>query len=1002
MHEIYFCWASAARTAVKTLVRGARPILLGGALMLYATQQAQAEAAQGLDNPTLSFNLTNATDYNSGMPFIDLMKMMRPWFARDADSNRISTDDLRAGNYLDADGWPTHIPDGVDGIGTQWEWSKFSTDIQDVRGRYVIEYEGTGTIKLGNDAKIISEEPGRIVFENLEGRAVFLKITETDPNGTGDYIRDISMVAEKNVALHDAGALFNPDWIDLIKDSRELRFMDWMDTNNSEITSWDQMPSADGPKTGGMMPIEYMVRLANETGVDPWFTMPHQADADYIRTFAIYVRDHLDPALTARVEYSNETWNWNFKQTVWMKQQAMAEWGVDAHRDYYAKMATQSALIWKDVFFGSNEDRLITVLGTQTAGTGATTKMLNPVNWREHEPDTYVDPKTVFDEVAVTTYFGGGVLKDDAFRTEILAAIQDPKQDANALMFARLTDPDYSQSIQSVMATLSTLAEIIHGAGMKMTAYEGGQHAHTLLNIKDMSAADGDLLQNFMTDFIRSKEMGDLYRDLWAGWSKVGDGAFMQFGSIGQSSKFGSWSLYDGLDDKTPRALALEELNRTSTPWWDGAKGGVQYQQGITATGTAEGDLMVGTVQEDYLLGEEGDDVFIAGRGNDGINGGKGVDMVVVSGVAADYTLKVEGKGYRLEGPDGSDFLINVEKIAFDDERVVTLANLTPNPDGSIDLAGLATTTPVIVVDTRSNGSHRPSVPSWEEQRGNKGENSVLISNGDDVLKGTASDDLMRGGVAEDRLRGGKGDDLMRGGRGDDILNGQQGDDVLRGGRGDDLILGRIGRDTLHGGANEDRMRGGRGDDVMFGGGGNDRMFAGLGNDQMTGGNGHDVMRGRRGDDILNGQQGDDVLRGGNGDDLIFGRIGNDTLHGGADEDRMKGGRGDDVMFGGGGNDQMMGGNGHDVLRGGRGDDLLTGGNGRDRFVFEHGSGSDRITDFQSNDTLYLRNFLAPDQAFDTSVSEVDAGLQITNGDDRVVLLGLHIEDLSWMNVQIS
>jgi Ca2+-binding RTX toxin-like protein len=114
---------------------------------------------------------------------------------------------------------------------------------------------------------------------------------------------------------------------------------------------------------------------------------------------------------------------------------------------------------------------------------------------------------------------------------------------------------------------------------------------------------------------------------------------------------------------------------------------------------------MVGTVQEDYLMGGDGNDVFVAGRGNDGTNGGKGIDRLVVSGVPSDYILHVEGRGYQLIGPDGNDYLVNVEEIAFEDGRIIALADLAHNSDGSIDLASLsqlpvkALGAPMVIVD---------------------------------------------------------------------------------------------------------------------------------------------------------------------------------------------------------------------------------------------------------------------------------------------------------------
>ena len=59
--------------------------------------------------------------------------------------------------------------------------------------------------------------------------------------------------------------------------------------------------------------------------------------------------------------------------------------------------------------------------------------------------------------------------------------------------------------------------------------------------------------------------------------------------------------------------------------------------------------------------------------------------------------------------------------------------------------------------------------------------------------------------------------------------------------------------------------------------------------------------------------------------------------------------------MGGAGDDELEGGGGADVLMGGAGDDELEGGGGDDRFVFEHGAGSDTVSDFKKGDALQFK-----------------------------------------------
>ena len=57
-----------------------------------------------------------------------------------------------------------------------------------------------------------------------------------------------------------------------------------------------------------------MIDLCNELGADPWFCMPHKANARYVERFAGLVKSRLRPDLNVYVQWSNEVWNSQFPQ----------------------------------------------------------------------------------------------------------------------------------------------------------------------------------------------------------------------------------------------------------------------------------------------------------------------------------------------------------------------------------------------------------------------------------------------------------------------------------------------------------------------------------------------------------------------------------------------------------------------------------------------------------------------------------------------------------------
>ncbi|MBN2113892.1 MAG: hypothetical protein JW785_07185, partial [Acidimicrobiia bacterium] len=123
---------------------------------------------------------------------------------------------------------------------------------------------------------------------------------------------------------------------------------------------------------------------------------------------------------------------------------------------------------------------------------------------------------------------------------------------------------------------------------------------------------------------------------------------------------------------------------------------------------------------------------------------------------------------------------------------------------------------------------------------GSEGDDVLVGTAGPDVIVGLGGDDVLTGGGGRDVLCGGDGDDLLRGGPGRDVLVGGEGADRLTGGPGIDLLLGGSGDDRLSGGRDADELRGGPGSDRLSGGGGADVLFGGADRDRADGGPGLD------------------------------------------------------------------------------------------------------------------------------------------------------------------
>jgi hypothetical protein len=80
-------------------------------------------------------------------------------------------------------------------------------------------------------------------------------------------------------------------------------------------------------------------------------------------------------------------------------------------------------------------------------------------------------------------------------------------------------------------------------------------------------------------------------------------------------------------------------------------------------------DMLTGASGNDSLMGGNGPDVLRGGLGNDLLDGGRGRDTAIFAGQSSEYTVTASGAGFTVAGPDGTDTLVAIERVQFDDGR---------------------------------------------------------------------------------------------------------------------------------------------------------------------------------------------------------------------------------------------------------------------------------------------------------------------------------------------
>jgi hypothetical protein len=298
---------SDAGTALQDGSLGASDARLGGegGEAGFGSDAAGGEAGPP-STPTVSSWL--GTNVDADLPYADVTYLM--------------TGFNTAAAQLDANGYPVAGASGTS-----------STDLgfQLPSGTYDISYVGTGTLAVsgigslvGSWQTVAGEQRAQVKITGTPGNfGQFLTLTVTNTGaqtvtGIHLYLPGID---------YDATVPFNPQFVATLTPFRAMRFMGWMDTNDSKLADWSDRPASShfGASPYGV-PYEFIAELINETGKDGWINVPELATSSFITEFATFMATNLDFTRIAAarqaagfttpcqliVENSNETWNTGF------------------------------------------------------------------------------------------------------------------------------------------------------------------------------------------------------------------------------------------------------------------------------------------------------------------------------------------------------------------------------------------------------------------------------------------------------------------------------------------------------------------------------------------------------------------------------------------------------------------------------------------------------------------------------------------------------------------
>ncbi|CAE7947537.1 TNXB [Symbiodinium sp. KB8] len=456
----------------------------------------------------LGLSLSGVSYWTREWQFVDVFKNVGQWQAQEFTSYTWNT-----GSNLSfrADGYPARLLiNQVAQLLTVRDVEKHYTD-----GWYTVLYDGEGILEFNMDVTSVH----RVSRNRIR---IYVNLTTSMNNGIGirvsdtredDPVRNIRVITPGFEEIYDTSP-FHPAFLASLEGFSVLRFMDWMHANSDKTPfEWVERVTPNYYTQGSDpgVSLEYMVRLSNEVGAEPWFSLPVNATDNYIEHFMSFISEHLRPDLAVYIELGNEAWHPGFFGGQWAQQQGAAE-GL-SRLCWYAKRSGEMARIAKAVINGTGRE-LTVVAGSQSSNYDATAQLLQCEGINET------------DAIGLGPYFNGYNI------------LPDPDADLDLVL------ETYENEVSTSLQRVREHKAVLRGTHFKLLAYEAGP------------AGEGD---GSADDLAIQAHRNSKMKDILAKYLQALDQEFdlmVYFASCGRPSRYGSWGMIEAMDQ--PREAAVK------------------------------------------------------------------------------------------------------------------------------------------------------------------------------------------------------------------------------------------------------------------------------------------------------------------------------------------------------------------------------------------------------------------------------------------------------------
>ena len=234
---------------------------------------------------TLGTNLEGLSYYATELPFLNILKecgsnyYFTGWFTGSPPADTLEEASLQ----LDSDGYPLAIPQTGLASSSVYTICFRSPTVYSggsappgqtawyPPGSYTVQWTGSGTVAISGDATATLTASGQTFnVTTPSANGLFVQLTSS---ATGNELRNLSIVQTSLIASFNAGAIFHPLFASAVANFKQLRFMDWHNTNNElSGVSFTAAPTGTGATLSSPWTLPsgsynlYLAPTANDLG----------------------------------------------------------------------------------------------------------------------------------------------------------------------------------------------------------------------------------------------------------------------------------------------------------------------------------------------------------------------------------------------------------------------------------------------------------------------------------------------------------------------------------------------------------------------------------------------------------------------------------------------------------------------------------------------------------------------------------------------------------------